>query len=101
MNYYDQIFETYIRMFNDAFYRPGAESDGMGNIIGELDLGQEVYEYARSWRNEEDSMSFHIGVPSFENRPALVFTIEAARAMAANDKALAMRLLELAAEAIS
>jgi hypothetical protein len=96
-NVKDQLNRTYRRMA--TFYRPSAPSDGMGNIEVhplELDLDAECSEYADGWWAEENKQDFSIGCPSFEDRPALVYVIEAARNICGMGPATARKLLELA-----
>jgi hypothetical protein len=81
------------------FYRPMAPSDFFGNITAELedlDLDDEARRYALQWWEEERRMAFDIGLTYFTNRPALIFLIEAARALSAGQNNLAMKLIRLA-----
>lgn len=95
---FDQIADTYRRMARMK-YRPAAPSDGFGNItvpIRELDIDQEVIDYAIAFRREEDSDDYFLGCPDFGDRPALIFTVEAARLLNGQDHAKAARLLKAA-----
>jgi hypothetical protein len=81
------------------FYRPVAPSDGFGNITvhrRELDLDAECNDYAAAWWAEETTGSFRIGSPPLEDRPALVYAIEAARNICGMAPGTARKLLELA-----
>ena len=98
LSWRDQVARVYRRMAKDARYRPGAPSDGFGNITGELNMEQEVRAYAALWRSDEDSMSFWLGCPDFKLRPAMVLAVEAARACCGADQQLAVRLLRLAVD---
>jgi hypothetical protein len=100
----EQIAGAYARMAATARYRPAAPSDGMGHITvpeRELDLAAEQLDYARSWHEEENSLSFRIGCANFNERAAMVYLIEAARACCGcgtfdGSRALARELAELA-----
>lgn len=95
----DQTSDAYRQMATDAHYRPAAPSDGHGNItvpIEDLDLDKEAMRYAHRWWTEEDQQDYRIGCPDFSDRPALIFTIEAARAICGVNRELAINLLELA-----
>jgi len=95
----DQVSDTYRQMAADANYRPAAPSDGFGNItvpIEDLDLTSEAMRYANRWWTEEDRQDYSIGCPDFSDRPALIFTVEAARAICGVNRELAIALLELA-----
>lgn len=92
-----QLDHTYRQMA--GFYRPAAPSDGFGNITvpaGELDLDAECASYAESWQSEEKTGRFGIGCPSFEDRPAMVYVIEAARNICGMAPGTARKLLEMA-----
>lgn len=94
----EQIVQTYAQMADEARYRPGAPSDGFGHIVtGDdwLDAQKEALGYAKAWWKEEDAGAYQVGCPSFENRPALILAIEAARLIAAGDTGRAARLMEL------
>ncbi len=95
---FTQIADTYDRMAQMK-YRPAAPSDGFGNITvptRELDIDQEVIDYAEAWRREEDSDQYFLGCPDFEDRPALILIVEAARLLNGQDRAKAARLLTAA-----
>lgn len=96
-----QIEAAYIRMAEDARYRPAAPSDGVGNItkrIEELDLLAEANTYAARWWTEEDDHDFFVGCCNYVTRPATIYAIEAARLMCGGSDAnpYALRLLRLA-----
>ncbi|MFF8895212.1 hypothetical protein [Brevibacterium casei] len=102
-NTFTQIADTYALMARMK-YRPGAPSDGLGNItvpIQELDIEQEVIDYAEAWRQEEDSDQYFLGCPSFEDRPALILIVEAARLLNGQDRAKAVQLLTAATQDIA
>lgn len=94
-----QTMQTYVRMGNETRYRPAAPSDGMGTItapLDELDITEEAYRYAGDWRREEDSNEYMIGCPSYPDRPALIFVVEAARLLCGVERDGAVRLLRMA-----
>jgi hypothetical protein len=87
---------TRIRRFADAYqemakrtnYRPAAPSDGLGNITlskeqiaDPVRLRNESVTYATEFADEDDAMEFWVGCSNFETNRALVYAIEAARAM--------------------
>jgi hypothetical protein len=87
-----------------GFYRPTAPSDGFGNIPVhplELDLDAECNDYAEAWWTEESTQDFHIGRPDFEDRPALMYVIEAARNICGMAPGTARKLLELALQELN
>jgi hypothetical protein len=93
----EQLDHAYRRMAK--FYRPAAPSAGFGNIEvhpTELDLDAECSDYAGAWWAKENTGDFHIGAPSFEDRPALIYVIEAARNICGIAPGTARKLLELA-----
>lgn len=101
----EQIEDTYRRMAEEGKYRPAAPSDGFGGLLAEseeeLDLDQEAADYAKRWWEEENRGDYSIGVPSGEDRPALIFTVEAAKLICGTgSKGHAARLLRLAADAL-
>lgn len=52
MDAHQQIASAYRRMAEEADYRPGAPSDGMGNITvpsDELDIHDEIRRFTRSF----------------------------------------------------
>jgi len=81
----DQVQVAYRRMAKEARYRPAAPGDGLGNITGPLNLSREAKEYTRWWWEEEEDQRFNIGCCHHPYRPAMIFTIEAARLMCAGD----------------
>lgn len=95
----DQVSDAYRQMAVDARYRPAAPSDGLGNItvpIEQLDIRMEAQRYAVNWWRQEEQQNYPIGCPDFSDRPALIFTVEAARAICGVNRELAISLLELA-----
>jgi hypothetical protein len=98
----EQIEDIYRRLAEEGRYRPAAPSDGMGGVLvpeEELDLDAEAADYAERWRAEEDRGDYQIGSCSKEDRPAFIFTIEAARIIAGvGSKGHAARLLRMAAD---
>lgn len=94
-----QIGEAYREMAERAKYRPAAPSDGLGNITipkEKLNIEEESASYTPDWWKAEDDGAFHVGVPSYEGRKALIFLIEAARNVCSVRYDMAIRLLEMA-----
>jgi hypothetical protein len=102
----EQIMSAYRDMAEH--YRPAAPNDGFGHItvpMDALDLEAEAAAYADSWWREESALSFWTGCCAFQNRRAMVWTIEAARLMCAGptrfgklaETLLAMALREMKA----
>lgn len=101
MTIVDNLTSTYKRMARVARYRPGAPSDGMGNIvvpIKDLDIKSESREFVTDYMSEENTGTFDIGYANFEDRPTLMLTVEAARAICGGNLTLVARLLRLALE---
>jgi hypothetical protein len=97
--------EAYLAMVRCARYRPGAPSDGLGNIYlsarelrDPVRLDEEAAGYAEEFYAEEDTDTFFVGCSDFETNQAFVWTIEAARCLAAGafGKPTALKLLEMA-----
>jgi hypothetical protein len=83
------------------FYRPALPSDGMGTItapVDEWNLREEIEIYEREWKLER--MEHFIGCASFEDRPALVWIVEAARNLCGMNHDVAVRLLRMALQDI-
>jgi len=98
--------EAYLRMAEEARYRPQAPSDGWGHIRLSLEqvrdrprLEQEAIDYALMFAKEEDGQEFRVGCSNFTTNRAFIWTIEAARCLAsgADGDAIALRLLKMAA----
>lgn len=95
----DRIGQTYRRMASEARYRPKAPGDGLGNIYmphAELDLDQEISEYASQWEADERRLDFTIGVTNYSTLPATIFAVEAARCLCAVNDDVALKLLKMA-----
>lgn len=107
----DRIRQAYLRMAEDAHYRPQAPGDGMGAIL--LDerklhdsavLAEEASFYADRFLKEAGvSGEFHIGLSNFDTNRAFVYTIEAARLLCcgSDSATFALKLLQMAAEEIT
>jgi hypothetical protein len=100
----ERIREAYLLMAK-AGYRPGAPSDGFGNIslnraqlLDHARLEREADFYADSFRREENEARFWIGCADFKRTQALVYAIEASRLLCGMDSAVpfAGKLLRLA-----
>ena len=94
---------AYLEMAQRVRYRPMAPGDGVGGIYLSREelkerarLEDEATRYATQFLEEEDTRSFSIGVSNFETNRAFVWTIEAARSLAAGDEGLARKLLGMA-----
>jgi Fe-S oxidoreductase len=88
--------EAYRRMA--PFYRPGAPSDGLGNItvpVEDLDLDTESLEWAVGLSRQADEGTFAIGCPDFTTNRAYAYAIELARVLCAPDVKTARALLGL------
>jgi len=94
----EQIKDIYRRLVKEAKFAPAAPSDGMGTIVGEQDTEAEAEQYVAQWYTEEQSDRYWCGVPDWHGRPALVFTIEAARCICGMSYARAAKLLRMAAD---
>jgi hypothetical protein len=75
-------------MAADARYRPAAPGDGFGHVLlSEAEVGdpvrleQEAHKYARQFKQDDDRMEHWTGCANYNTNRALVFTIEAARAL--------------------
>jgi hypothetical protein len=99
--------EAYLRMANEARYRPQAPSDGCGNIqltpeeYQDPDrLEQEASAYATRFLKEENTLKFGIGCSDYQTNRAFMFAIEAARLLAGGlgSEPYAIKLLKLAIE---
>jgi hypothetical protein len=104
-----RFYHAYLRMAEEARYRPQAPSDGCGNIQLAQDefeepdrLHQEAVAYALGFAREEDGLTFDIGCSDFQTNRAFVWTIEAARLLCggAESNAFALKLLEMAAREV-
>jgi hypothetical protein len=105
---FEVIAEAYRAMAGFARYRPQTPGDGLGNIsLSEEELEDprrlvsEAGAYAARFIEEEDSRKFFIGVGAYTTKRAFVWTIEAARVLAAGDNARALKLLAAASQNIS
>jgi len=81
-------------------YRPGAPSDGYGNItvpLDQLDLDTEALEWATRLSAETDSRQFYIGVPDYSLNRAFAYALEIARACCGVQPELARELTVLLA----
>jgi hypothetical protein len=101
--------EAYLRMVEEAHYRPQAPSDGYGNIQLTLEevknpdrLKREAVTYALGFAREEDGRAFSIGCSDFRTNRAFVWTIEAARLLACGPEgnSFALKLLDMAAREV-
>lgn len=98
-----RIFQAYLRMAEHARYRPQAPGNGFGTVFltkHEAEdperLDAEATRYADHFLKEEKSRTFVIGLSDRSTTRALVYTVEAARAMCLPDHNLALDLLKMA-----
>jgi hypothetical protein len=82
--------DAYLAMAKEVRYRPQAPNDGRGHItLTEAQcsnlhrLHQEAVQYALRFDSEENTRSFSIGCSNFCTNKAFIWTIEAARLLAA------------------
>lgn len=61
-------------------------------------LDADTTDLARAWWDEENEATFKVGLPSHSTRPALVYAVEAARAICRDNLDLARELLSLCRE---
>jgi hypothetical protein len=101
----DRIRNAYLQMAEKAHFRPQAPSDGFGNVqltegeIADQDrLEKEATAYAKRFVEQEKSLYFRIGTGDWTNAHALVYAIEAEKALCggASSMDLAIKLLEMA-----
>ena len=103
----ERYCEAYLRMAKEAHYRPKAPGDGCGNVSltakEAADQGRlegEAIAYAKASDVEEDERTFVIGCSEYQTNRALIFTIEAARALCGCAPDLAIKLLTMAIDDI-
>jgi hypothetical protein len=103
----ERYCEAYLRMAEEAHYRPKAPGDGMGNVslsakqlADRQRLEREAITYAQAFDAEEDERTFIIGCSEYQTNRALIFTIEAARALCGCAPDLAIKLLTMAIDDI-
>jgi len=70
------------------------------SMIGETRFVSQEH-FIEDWWAQEDTGSFHLGCPSFQDRRALALLVYAARALNAGEHGRAIELLKLALEEIS
>jgi hypothetical protein len=100
---------AYLAMASRARYRPQAPGDGFGHIdlseehLKNQDrLWREATEYAIRFYREEETKNFWIGYSDFMTNRAFIWTIEAARNLAAGvgGNKTAIKLLEMALQEV-
>lgn len=94
---------AYYAMAEQAGYRPAAPSDELGNVtapVDALNLETEAREYADSFHGTGNGRcpEFMIGYAGYDDRPALVWIIEAARNLAGTNHMMAAHLLRMASD---
>jgi len=98
-----QVEKAYRELATKARYRPGAVSDGFGGLAQGpewLNLNQELRDYADRFWEEEQADSYHIGLPNYPTRTAMVYALETARLCCSGSDALpyAIAVAKLAVE---
>jgi hypothetical protein len=104
---FERYREAYKIMWRKARYRPAAPGDGCGHVnltkqeLADQDrLEQEATDYAWRFMEEDDKHVYVIGCSNYTTNRALVYTIEAARALTGAADDLAIDLLQLAIDEI-
>jgi hypothetical protein len=101
----DRIRDAYLQMADKVHFRPQAPSDGFGNVqltdeeIADPErLAKEANAYVQRFVEQEKSLHFRIGTGDWTNARALVYAIEAAKALCggASSIDLAIKLLNMA-----
>ena len=101
----ERLSEAYVMMASNARYRPQAPGDGCGHVNLTQEqaddpqrLRQEAFLYAQGFDKEEDNGTFTIGCSDGLTNRAFVWTIEAARKLAAglDGEPVALKLLKMA-----
>jgi hypothetical protein len=111
MSITDPIFQRYRDAYLQMapFYRPGAPSDGFGNIQltaeqcrDQQRLRQEASAYTSKFLAEDQERVFDIGCADYRTARAFMWAIEAARQLASgsDSNTAAVRLLKMAIEDI-
>jgi hypothetical protein len=104
---FNRYKEAYLEMAKRARYRPGAPSDGMGNIdMTDRDfrdpviLNREASKYAIGFLKEDDDMEYYMGCPHGPFNKAFFYAIEVARLLCGGVGAEepALELLKMATE---
>lgn len=79
-----RLIDAYRQMAEKVQYRPGAPSDGFGNITvptAELEVSIEAREYVQRFLDEEAANQYWIGNPDFRANRAFIWTLEALKLM--------------------
>jgi hypothetical protein len=102
-----RFVEAYLAMVEHADYRPAAPGDGMGHVCLTTEelldperLAREAVKYSKQFDAEENTRRFNLGCSNFSTNRALVFTIEAARALCGGADDLAVELLQMALQEV-
>ena len=95
----ERIRQAYVQMAERCNFRPAADGNlTRAELEDEVLLEHESKVYAEAFMREEDTLKFYIGVSRPGTNQALVFTIEAARALCSGEDRLALKLLGMARE---
>lgn len=89
----------YKQMATEARYRPGAPSDGMGNLDNPESpiTTEEIFLWASEWVARDASPRPHVGFANFEDMAVLAVAIEGCRSICGGNLPLAAKLLRMAA----
>lgn len=98
-----QTDAAYERMSGEAHYRPGGGDDRVGAPAPESTAALEDEQdwFFRQWWTEEEMGSYHLGVPTQADRPAMIYALWAVRALnGEGSRETAAALLRMALEEI-
>lgn len=104
---FNRYKEAYLEMAKRARYRPGAPSDGMGNIDmtdaefrDPVILDREAAKYALGFLKQDDDMEYPLGCPHGPFNKAFFYAIETAQLLCGGVGAEehALELLKMAIE---
>jgi hypothetical protein len=102
---FERYRDAYLKMARETKYRPGAPSDGWGNILLSREeladstrLQREAEEYGIDFVKQDDAMVYPMGCPNGAVNQAFFYTIEAARLLCSDYEGnrLAKKLLKMA-----
>ena len=104
----ERFAEAYLEMAKRARYRPAAPGDGFGNVSLSTEdlrdterLMREAKEYAVRFLEADDAGIHRLGVSNYSTNRALVYVVEAARALCGGSQDdLASELLQMAIDEI-
>ena len=94
---FERIVEAYKEVASKTGYRRMYGGDGLDLDEPKI-LEREAQQYAKEFMKQEDDLLFHIGVSNWSTNRALVYVIEAARALCGADNERANTLLKMATD---